>query len=1213
MAKKDKLLMACMFAALFAACGCAEDKKNTCESSADCGDTSIYMCNLDGVCVEKPDAHCNNRVKDADESDVDCGGAKCAKCVNGKKCNEDKPNRSDCGSGYCNESHVCAPMKCETSDSCSNFGGTCDPVEHICVTCSDGIKNGTESDVDCGGTCSTKCEGGKACNEHKDCSNGVCEGKVCSSKTAETADPNVLVINEVFDSSSSSPSFPLNDDYAACEFIEIANTSDKSVKVDGLSIEMKRTDDDKKKTTTIPLNGVIPAKNLLVVHTCDDENLPLPDDAVALWKATREIKEDGDVKISRQFSITSSATYEMVIASNTAKTDPITVDINQTKTKSSYTRSPEFSSDSTEMILTTSVEGAAFASPGYCMNGGTYSKNCQDGKPIGGITLTACNAGGAQCTEEHAVCTADKDERISSGYCVRECYDNGDCDALGENWGCFRFESLEPGFDPDNFDPDGGEPGICFSYSNKILDFLETDVDCGCSICSEAAQYEGMPANLKCSAGKKCGHNEDCLSGECISGVCSNVSEADLASLLINEVMAAPDTKKPFDLQTTGKQCDFVEIINTSEDAMDMAKISLSYIRVDEGHGPDNASDVKSFALSGVIPAKGAFLVLGKGCEIPALPGDVNTMAAPSDNFLTASPAAYELRLVKGEDMSESVTYNPSASGYSANRENDRDPASALKSNKDRNSEYSNTPGYCDNGGLFSENCVVENTCNNNEKDGTESDTDCGGKCAKCANGKTCNLHTDCDSSFCDFEADGIGVCADFVCEEDNECGGDSNPGDWHCVNKECVKCDDGKKNGYETDTDCGGPHCGACDIGQSCKEPSDCISNECSGGHCTGDKPEMATIDDLIVNEVMLNDKSGASKFVYNNDAAICKFVEIVNVSSKSVDLSTCSVTIQRTDNETKKSTTKLSGIVKPKTPVVVHTCSTLPLPQNAVSIALSGKSNLSQTAPAVVFLKCGEEESDSIVLPAVEGTNAGTSNNLPTDLVAASTMILHSSIEGSNGVKASPGYCVNGGLFSEDCWVDTSAVSKLFINEVMLSPKLSGLPLNPVQNIYGCKFLEIVNLDAKNAYSLVDEMAVVFENLDDSSASKIVIPLEGSIAANSAYVVWSSACTSRIELPEGVQSMTSDALESVLLSKNWGISVESLDEDAPESTNSFIWTKKESGDGISETHYPDRDRNSSIVAHTENAPADWNASPGYCVNGGLFTDNCVVPTPTP
>ena len=45
-------------------------------------------------------------------------------------------------------------------------------------TCSDGIKNGSESDVDCGGSC-PRCATGKACQGPGDCTSGLCQSQVC--------------------------------------------------------------------------------------------------------------------------------------------------------------------------------------------------------------------------------------------------------------------------------------------------------------------------------------------------------------------------------------------------------------------------------------------------------------------------------------------------------------------------------------------------------------------------------------------------------------------------------------------------------------------------------------------------------------------------------------------------------------------------------------------------------------------------------------------------------------------------------------------------------------------------------------------------------------------------------------------------------------------------------------------------------------------------
>ncbi|HVY47933.1 MAG TPA: hypothetical protein VHB21_18725 [Minicystis sp.] len=120
-----------------------------CNHDADC--TPPDTCEL-GQCVN---LICTNGMLDApEETDIDCGGI-CAPCTNGKHC--DLP--SDCQSGVCN--------------------GTC-----FAPTCSDGVKNQNETDVDCGGGPTTlgclPCPNGKHCMLGRDCQSGVCNAGTCA-------------------------------------------------------------------------------------------------------------------------------------------------------------------------------------------------------------------------------------------------------------------------------------------------------------------------------------------------------------------------------------------------------------------------------------------------------------------------------------------------------------------------------------------------------------------------------------------------------------------------------------------------------------------------------------------------------------------------------------------------------------------------------------------------------------------------------------------------------------------------------------------------------------------------------------------------------------------------------------------------------------------------------------------------------------------------
>ncbi|TPX44532.1 hypothetical protein SeMB42_g01749 [Synchytrium endobioticum] len=86
----------------------------------------------------------------------------------------------DCGGPTC--------LACQVGHSCRNhqdcLSSHCSGKKCVAATCSDAIKNGKETDVDCGGggAC-RRCDTGMKCTVDKDCASGRCTRNVCSNMT----------------------------------------------------------------------------------------------------------------------------------------------------------------------------------------------------------------------------------------------------------------------------------------------------------------------------------------------------------------------------------------------------------------------------------------------------------------------------------------------------------------------------------------------------------------------------------------------------------------------------------------------------------------------------------------------------------------------------------------------------------------------------------------------------------------------------------------------------------------------------------------------------------------------------------------------------------------------------------------------------------------------------------------------------------------------
>jgi len=92
---------------------------------------------------------------------------------------------TDCGGGTC--SPCDDEQACQDDPDCNS--GVCTDMVCVAAACDDAVQNQDESDIDCGGTTCPQCLDGDSCVDSGDCESGVCDADICQ---APTCDDNAL-------------------------------------------------------------------------------------------------------------------------------------------------------------------------------------------------------------------------------------------------------------------------------------------------------------------------------------------------------------------------------------------------------------------------------------------------------------------------------------------------------------------------------------------------------------------------------------------------------------------------------------------------------------------------------------------------------------------------------------------------------------------------------------------------------------------------------------------------------------------------------------------------------------------------------------------------------------------------------------------------------------------------------------------------------------
>lgn len=818
------------FAGRCAAPSCEDDVRNGLETDVDCGGLMCGRCLENARCQDNDDCQstlcigqrcvsptCADGELNGTETAVDCGGA-CPGCVAGELCNEGR----DCGSGVCLAS--------------ADAGG-----QKLCAeaTCTDGVRNGNEGDVDCGGACAA-CAVGQTCTSGEQCAEGVCaaiNGQTrCAAPSCQDGQYNGLERGP----DCGGPCAGC-DDGTVCGVAGDCGSGVCSAGADGGA-----------STCAVPscTDGV---------RNGAEASVDCGGTCAELCADSQPCAEDADC---------ASGVCLMETCAAPSCTDGVrngleaAVDCGTGCTGCADGTSCTAATDCASRVCA----GGTDAGPGACA-----VPTCEDGVANGAETSPDCGGGVCPRCGLYGFCDSNTD-------CAGElqCVFGGDVFEPGQRKQCDDVSSCSDGIrNRDESDVDcsnlGGCPA-CAAGRRCNFDYNCNSFICQEGLCRDISAFDGVQNGdetdvdcggkaLQCVVGQHCGAAEDCRSGWCHAGVC------EAAPSCATVVLSNPNARSGvYPLQPPGAaspvqvRCDMASerggwtlVANSAavpvkdvaaEYTVDLARVHP----LGNGQGvwrglrelAGNNADVR---FTCQVQAGGATAVdlsffsvdwynrITTGSEADscfAVPGEVVIPPARRNNLTAEALGAgtpWERGALVGESQCDDTldfTVDFGESGL------DGDETDGTDWGEDDGlpkcgSEYAPAGAWQ----VWVREAV--SACANNVRDGDETGVDCGGTCAPCL--EACGSAAECPS----------GICRQGVCEPS--------------------RCVDRVKNGTETDVDCGGS-CGPCPVRKACLSTADCDGSLCDEGIC---RP-IACYDNAITTH----------EFLFNCNPQFCQLLTL-------------------------------------------------------------------------------------------------------------------------------------------------------------------------------------------------------------------------------------------------------------------------------------------------------------------------------------------------
>jgi Ca2+-binding EF-hand superfamily protein len=864
---------------------CFNKVKDGQETDVDCGGKCISKCQIDKKCQVHSDCttgscnpktyrcraqtakeQCSSGDKNGDETDVDCGGKLCQSisklCKHQKRCAEDK----DCLGGLCFFSLSATSVK-------SKVGA--------CVSCSNSIKDGSETDIDCGGPCNG-CKDGRVCAKGTDCTSKSCHNNTCVSAFNGKKDGDETCVD--------------GGGYAATKHGRTCKVGDTC----GL---------DRDCATNVCNTTAAVCRALTPQETCSNKKIDgVESDQDCGGAACRSVQKMCAVgkKCVVNADCTSTMCFRM---SPSDKTGSCVSCANGVKD------GDETDADCGGSCSKKCSDGKVCKMKGDCINdcfqptvGNPVCVSAFNGKKDG--DETCADGGGTAATLHSRTCKIGDPCKVSKDCHTGVCR-NLKCVAQTPSMTCNnnKMDGLETALDCGGaacrtvsklcavakacVQPSDCMSGLCFkskcfSCANNVTDGDETDMDCGGSACRSCADTKVCRNHTDCSSkdcymgskpyrcvgafnGIKDGdetcvdgggtaaskHSQTCKVGEvcrvdndCATGVCSKQKlcrKLTAKETCSNKVRDGVET----DLDCGGQSCQSVgKLCKSGQQCKANLDCTSTLCHQNKCVSCKNQlvdgleTDVDCGGIACGKCADAARCVVSKDCKS----GLCSMDSATSGRCASCSNAKQDGKET-GQDCG----------GLECPR-----CSVGQGCSQDRDCQTSK----CDSTTKKCRPVTASDTCKDSKKSGNETDIDCGGACSAfgklCGDGKQCKSGADCASNLCvgavcvscsNKRQDGDETAVDcggscHGCKDGDACKTKTDCSSSQCINKKCVSCSNGIKDGWESDVDCGPPGCAKlCRNGQECTSQSVCASQNCDTSNatnfvCAPPKPDVTCAD---------------------------------------------------------------------------------------------------------------------------------------------------------------------------------------------------------------------------------------------------------------------------------------------------------------------------------------------------------------------------------